>query len=69
MMSGDAAAWFNLLVEALNKGELQRVQTRLDDQNHTFHEVGYRPHFDTCIDANELQKFCKKLSLSATFLS
>jgi hypothetical protein len=67
-MVGDAAAWFNLLAEEIKRNELQRIQTDFDDKHHIFLEIGYRPHFDTRIDASELKTFCKKRGLSPPFL-
>lgn len=68
MMNGEAAAWFNLLSEAISKDELQRIRIPLDDSANIFMGSGYRPHFDTRIDAAELSKFCKERGISQQFL-
>ena len=68
LMTGDAAAWFNLLSEAIKKNELARIQTKLDNDANIFMESGYRPHFDTRIDLVELRRFCKQHKISAPFL-
>jgi hypothetical protein len=68
LMAGDAAAWFNLLSEAIKKNELQRIRTPLDDNAHTFPDAGYQPHFDTRIDIAELRRFGKQRGIAAPFL-
>ena len=67
-MIGDTAAWFNLLSEAMQKNELHRILTELDDSAHIFVGVGYQPHIDTRIEVVELRRFCKERAISAPFL-
>jgi len=68
LMSGDAAAWFNLLSEAIKEDELKRIQITQDDNANTFPGSGYKPHFDTRVDAAELRRFCEQRGITARFL-
>jgi hypothetical protein len=65
-MDGDAAAWYELLSEAIAKKEIRYVPTMFDPQ-HTFQD-GYHPHFETPIEASELKKFCEARGRNPEFL-
>jgi hypothetical protein len=55
-INGDAAAWYEGLVEAIKKKEITHVRSSYDRQHTT--EDGFSPQGWTEIAAEELKKFC-----------
>jgi hypothetical protein len=66
---GDANGWFRALSEAIMTKEISRVESPLDNRNHTLPGGGYHPHRETVITREALQKFAAKRGLRRAFLT
>ena len=67
-LDGDAAAWYEVLLEAIQKKEIERIPA-LDDNRHKDLAGNFHPQPDTSISAAELKKFCEARHRHPEFLS